>query len=106
MDEEDKQNLLNKGIISQTKYLIKWKGLSYLQSTWEPEEEISEFSLKLKDFQRHNRAMLKDQRMNFLNRLQKHTELLHIHQAGQKKVQKIHPSVLWELKRVILNFKP
>ncbi len=42
-------------------YLVKWKNLSYLESTWEHETVISN-PTKINDFKLHNRAQDKESR--------------------------------------------
>lgn len=76
MEKQDKENLLQNGLKSQTHFLVKWRGLSYLQCTWEPENKLLEFEQKIKDFQRNTRALSKEQRINYISRSQKHQELL------------------------------
>lgn len=56
---------------ASTMYLVKWKNLSYIYSTWETEQDLLGDAEKIKDFQRHNRALLKEQRQEFISRNQK-----------------------------------
>lgn len=42
-------------------YLVKWKNLSYLESTWECESNITNES-KINDYRMNNRALDKDSR--------------------------------------------
>ena len=72
-------------------YLVKWKNLSYRAATWETELELQNDAEKIKDFCRHNRALLKEQRQEFISRNQKQSELATIIQNQNKRGAKPSP---------------
>lgn len=43
----------------QNKYYVKWKGLSYLDCSWEEENFVVKFPEKIKEFMKFNRALLR-----------------------------------------------
>lgn len=42
--------------------MVKWKNLSYNESTWEYESALNEFSQKILNFKHFNRALDKESR--------------------------------------------
>lgn len=55
--EEIKATVAKKNEVDQL-YLVKWRGLSYTQSTWEPESIIKDlFDDKIQDYMRFNRSL-------------------------------------------------
>jgi SNF2 family DNA or RNA helicase len=57
-------------------YLIKWKNMSYNQCTWESTLNLENISLKIEDFQKHNRALDKDHRSQALDKKRSHRRVL------------------------------
>lgn len=54
-------DILSLSVEVDTLYLVKWKNLSYLESTWEHESVIGN-SQKINDYRLFNRALDKDSR--------------------------------------------
>ena len=88
---EDHQNLASSAYITQEEidaaiaqkhyvdqlYLVKWKSLSYLQSTWEPESSIKAiFEEKISDFVKFNRSLDQQQRERLDQLIKNHKKML------------------------------
>lgn len=43
IEDEDERNSIDIKKPKETKYLVKWKELSYLDSTWEPYNFVKDF---------------------------------------------------------------
>ena len=87
-------------------YLIKWKNLSYLEATWEP-ESILDCPPKINDFRIFNRALDKESRSSYANQLNRHKNLLEI-MSNPKKKQKIPPHTIndWKKKLYMTDKNP
>lgn len=94
-EEEIKLAIQNKRNVDQL-YLIKWRGLSYSQSTWEPESVFKAiFEEKIQDYNRYNRSLDQYQRDRLDQLIKNHKKMLRF---TEKKVQglghkKIDPSI-------------
>ena len=86
------------------KYFIKWKNLSYTNSTWENEEILEDIPEKLKNFYRFNRALLKEARKDYLERYNKNLHLSEI-KSNTRKFSRQHPSHIYDLRKKIFGFK-
>ncbi len=100
--DEDLKLSLDKSM--PTKFLIKWKNITYKKCTWEEQAFIFDFPDKIKDFHRFNRALLKEARKNFLDRYMSHLELKEIF-SNPRKYSRQHPSHIYDLKRRVFGFK-
>lgn len=78
-------------------YLVKWKNLSYLEATWEPESRL-DCPGKIGDFRIFNRALDKESRSSYANQLHRHKNLLEIMSNPKKRV-KTPPNTINEWKR-------
>ena len=58
-------------------YLIKWKNLSYLQSTWEHASDINN-EQKIYQYRMFNRSLDRESRYLAMQQLQRHNFLLSI----------------------------
>jgi hypothetical protein len=70
-------------------YLVKWKSLSYTQSTWEPESLLKlYFDDKINDYRQFNRALDQNQRDKLDSLIKNHKKMLRFterkHQGGKK----------------------
>jgi len=77
-------------------YFVKWKNLSYLDSTWEQESVIAN-PQKINDFRFFNRALDKESRQAMLNQVHRHKTYLDILNNPKKKA-KCSASFLTDLK--------
>ena len=77
-------------------YFVKWKNLSYLDSTWEQESIIAN-PQKINDFRFFNRALDKESRQAMLNQVHRHKTYLDILNNPKKKA-KCSASFLNDLK--------
>ncbi|KAM3144240.1 hypothetical protein pb186bvf_003702 [Paramecium bursaria] len=78
---KDKQQLIDP--VDQI-YFIKWKHLSYLESTWEP-ESLLDCQQKIQEFKTFNRCLDKDTRNHMIGQNQKHLTLVEFEQGLRKK---------------------
>ena len=76
--------------------MVKWKNLSYLDSTWELESNLSAQN-KIMDFRQFTRALDKDTRCLMSQQLQRHKILLEI-EYNVKKRQKLGISQINDIK--------
>lgn len=89
-------------------FLVKWRGLSYTQSTWEPESALKGyFDDKIQDFGRNNRSLDQFQRERLDHLIKNHKKMLRVTEKkysghGNKKVDPQQES-LFSLQEVRLN---
>jgi hypothetical protein len=77
-EEDIKQAIANKHYVDQL-YLVKWRGLSYSQATWEPESLFKRyFEDKIQDYNRFNRSLDQFQRDRLDLLVKNHKKMLRI----------------------------
>ena len=99
-EEELKEIDLNKEI--DKLFLVKWKNLSYLDSTWEHESIIAS-PQKINDYRYYNRAPNKEERSSILNQVNRHKTYLDI-LNNPKKRAKCSNAYLYELKNRLYHY--
>ncbi|KAL4510059.1 hypothetical protein ABPG72_010252 [Tetrahymena utriculariae] len=98
----EEADALSLSVEIDTLYLVKWKNLSYLESTWEHESIIGN-QTKINDYRMYNRALDKESRQVLSQQLERHKTLLDLEQNPKKK-QKIGPQGLIELKNKLFFY--
>jgi len=83
-------------------YLVKWKNLSYFDSTWEPQSLIA-CANKINDFKNFNRALDKDSRSIMMQQNNCHKTLLELESNPRKKA-KYGNSAINELKNKLFFY--
>jgi SNF2 family DNA or RNA helicase len=83
-------------------YMVKWKNLSYLESTWEHESMIPS-SHKINDFKMFNRALDKESRNQLLTQVNRHKTLLDI-MVNPKKKAKVTNGYVQDLKNKLYKY--
>ena len=71
-------------------YLVKWKNLSYTQSTWEHEQILTEYNSKINDFKQYNRALDKESRQIMMRNNNIHKTLLELEYNYRKRAKYSH----------------
>ena len=75
-----------------------------MQCTWEDEEYVFQFKSTHTQFKKINRALLKEQRQEYLMRLTSQNELKEIF-SNQRKYSRQHPAHIHDLKKKVFGFK-
>lgn len=98
-------------------YLVKWRGLSYSQATWEPESNFKKyFEDKIQDYNRFNRSLDQFQRDRLDLLVKNHKKMLRItekkvasNQHGGRKQDPAQENILSlqeaKINRAMLNQK-
>jgi chromodomain-helicase-DNA-binding protein 7 len=101
---EDQVNLMNFEKKFQEKFFIKWKNLSYLNSTWENKDILDDYEEKIQNFYRFNRALLKEARKEYLERYEINMQLAEI-KDNSRKSSRQQPSHIFDLRKKLFGFK-
>ena len=67
-------------------FLVKWKNLSYLDSTWETESSLNAAN-KINDFRIYNRALDKESRTHIQNQVNRHKTLIELLNNPKKRAK-------------------
>lgn len=89
----------------QTKYLIKWKHLSYSDTTWEKKSDIENFQSALKDFNKFNKALDKTTRKIFTLKNDCHRRLLELYRLSLRKPNRANSALVSDIKRKLFTYK-
>lgn len=84
IEEEGDSEMLSLTVDADMLYLVKWKNLSYLESTWEHESLIAN-PAKTNDFKMFNRALDKESRTILTQQQHYHQILVDIEVNGNMK---------------------
>ena len=71
-------------------YMVKWKNLSYSESTWEHESQLQDQLHKINDFKQFNRALDKESRAIQIRNNQIHKTLVELEGNPRKKAKYTH----------------
>jgi chromodomain-helicase-DNA-binding protein 7 len=83
--------------------MVKWKNLSYSESTWEHESSLPEYLHKINDFKQFNRALDKESRAIQMRNNAIHKTLLEMDSPQRKKVKPSHHQLL-EMKNRLYHY--
>lgn len=108
--EPDLSFLTDKDIIisiehpHETLYCVKWKHLSYSDTTWEKKSDIEGFAEEIKDFIRFNKSLDRNTRKLYTIKYDAHKRLDELI-SNKKKFAKINSAIVTEYKKKLFKYK-